>query len=243
MITIGDSRLSTVPAQVANCPPRPTLMLPARCAAANSAGSRTSRICAPDVLQREQAIERDRVHHAGQRLVERRPLAAVQHRVVGEVRRRVRLIGGHQLDERRLAHRLQRVVRAALLADRRERFLAQRLAAQRAGAVGGIDQALVGQRQQLVVQRVEQTAAQIGRRPAERDAQIRTADVADEQRVAGQHGVRNRVAAIEVEDEDRDRFGGVPGRLERGQADAAELDAILSCSGVKAYSALAAAPR
>ena len=47
MITIGRSRLSIVPAHVAYWPPRPMLMLPARCAAANSLGSRVSRICAP----------------------------------------------------------------------------------------------------------------------------------------------------------------------------------------------------
>src|SRR5436190_1403786 len=46
-MTIGCSRLKTVPAQVAYWPPRPMLMLPARCAAANSPGSRVSRTCAP----------------------------------------------------------------------------------------------------------------------------------------------------------------------------------------------------
>ena len=66
-----------------------------------------------DRLQRQHLIERHRVQLARQRLVERRPLLAVQHGVVGEVRRRVGLIGGDQLDERLLAHRLQRVVRRA----------------------------------------------------------------------------------------------------------------------------------
>ena len=46
-ITIGCSRLRSVPAHVAYCPPSPMLMLPARCAAANSAGSRVSSTCAP----------------------------------------------------------------------------------------------------------------------------------------------------------------------------------------------------
>ena len=41
------------------------------------------------------------------------------------------------------------------------------------------------------MQGVVQHPAEIGRRPAERDAQIGTADVADEQRVAGQHAVRH----------------------------------------------------
>ena len=45
--------------------------------------------------------------------VQRRTLLGVQHGVVDEVRRRVGLIGGDQLDERLAAHRLQRVVRLA----------------------------------------------------------------------------------------------------------------------------------
>ena len=88
---------------------------------------------------------------------------AVQHRVVGEVRRRVRLIGRDQVDERRLRHRLQRVVRPALLADGRGRLLAERLAAQRSRAVRGVDEARVGQGQQLRPQRVVQLRAEIGR--------------------------------------------------------------------------------
>ena len=92
------------------------------------------------LLQREHAVERQRVH-ARQRFVERGPLFAVQHGVVIEVGRRVRLIGRHHLDERFLAHRLQRVVRAALLAQRRYRFLAERFSAERARAVRRIHQA------------------------------------------------------------------------------------------------------
>ena len=118
------------------------------------AGSRVSRICAAGPLQRQHQLQRHRVQLARQRLVQRRPLLAVQHRVVGEVGGRVGLIRRHQIDERRLGHRLQRVVRAALLADRRHRLLADRLAAERPGAVGRIDQARVRQRQQLRAQRI-----------------------------------------------------------------------------------------
>ena len=177
-------------------------------------------------LQRQHVIEPHRLHLPRQRFVERRALLAVQHRVVVEVGRRVGLIGGDQLDECRLAHRLQRVVRTPLLADGRERLLAQRLAAERTGAVRGVDQAGVGQRHELGPQRVVEHPAKVVGGPAERHPQIRPADVADEQRVAGEDRVRLGGAALEVVDEDGNRFGGVARRLERGQADLAELDDI-----------------
>ena len=53
-----------------------------------------------------------------QGLLERWALARVEDRVVDEVRWRVRLIGSHEVDEGALAHRPERVVRAALLAER-----------------------------------------------------------------------------------------------------------------------------
>ena len=109
---------------------------------------------------------------------------------------------------------------------RRERLLAQRLAAQRAGAVRRVDEAPIGQRQQLRAQRVVEQAAEIGRRPPERHAQIRTPDIADEQRVAGQHGMRLRLAPIQIVDDDGDRFGGVTGCLEGRQLHAAEFDDV-----------------
>ena len=104
--------------------------------------------------------------------------------------------------------------------------LRNRLAAQRAGAVRGIDQRGVRQREELAAQRVVEQIAQLRRRPAERGAQIRTADVADEQRVAGEHRVRNVGAHVEVVDEDRHRLGRMPGRVQRHQPDAAHLDRV-----------------
>jgi hypothetical protein len=159
-------------------------------------------------------------------LIERRPLAAVEHRVIREVRGRVRLVGGHQVDEGRLAHRLKRVVGDPLFADRRHCFPADGLAAQRARAVRRIDEARVRQRQQLLAQRRVEERAKVGRGPAERRAQVRTADVADEQRVARQHGVRRGAVLREVVDEQRDRLRGVPGRFERREPYAAELHAV-----------------
>ena len=99
-------------------------------------------------LQRQNLLERQRAD-AFQRLVQRRPFLAVQHRVVGEVRRRIGLIGGHEIDERLPRHWLQRVIRAALLANRGYRLLAQRLVAQRAGTVSRVDGGAVRKRQQL----------------------------------------------------------------------------------------------
>jgi hypothetical protein len=71
------------------------------------------------------------------------------------------LIGRHEIDERRFGHRLQRIVRSSLLADRRDRFLTDRFAAQRSRAVRRIHEARVGQRQQLLLQRVVQQSTEI----------------------------------------------------------------------------------
>ena len=151
-------------------------------------------------LQRQDVIERQRADSL-QRLVQRRPLLAVQNRVVGEVRRGVGLIRRDQFDERRLAHRLQRVVRPSLFADRRHRFLAQGLAAQRPGAVSGVHGDAIGKRHQLVAERVVQHATEVAGRPAERHAQVGTTDVTNEQRVAGQNGLRLGDAGIAIVDD------------------------------------------
>src|SRR5487761_424295 len=75
-------------------------------------------------LQFKQTVESERVHLARQRLVQCRPLLAVQHCVIGEVGRSFRLVGGHHLNECFFAHGLQRVVRAALLPQGGYRLLA-----------------------------------------------------------------------------------------------------------------------
>jgi hypothetical protein len=54
----------------------------------------------------------------------------------------------------------------------------------------------------------------------------RPADIADKQRVAGEDGVRVRLAAIAIEDQDGDRLRCVSRGLERLQPYGAELDAI-----------------
>ena len=90
----------------------------------------------------------------------------------------------------------------------------------------GYTTALIGQGQQLVAQRVVQQAAEIAGRPPERHAQIRPADVADKQRVAGQHGLRLGLAAIEVVDDEGNRLGRVPRRLERLQPHSPQVDDV-----------------
>ena len=122
-------------------------------------------------------------------LFQRGALARIEDGVVGEVRRRVRLIGGDQPYEFLFGHRLQGVVHAALLAESRDGIGGKLLAAERTRAVSGVNQGLIGKGQQFVVQRVVEVGSQIGSRPAEGRAQVGAADIADEQRVAGEHGV------------------------------------------------------
>ena len=50
-------------------------------------------------------------------------------------------------------------------------------------------------------------------------------------------------ADIEIEDDDRNRLGGVAGRFDRPQPDAAQVDVSPSRIAMNAYSAFAAAPR
>ena len=83
----------------------------------------------------------------------------------------------------------------------------------------GIDDGLIGQGQQLAVKRVVQHAPQVVGRPPERHPEVGPPDVADEQRIAGQDGLRLGRTAIEVVDDQRDRFGRVPGGLARLQPD------------------------
>ncbi len=80
-------------------------------------------------LLSEKLVDRERSELARQSLIERWTLAAVEHGVVREVRRRVRLVCGDEFEERLPCHRLQRVVRSPLFADSRDRFLADRFAA------------------------------------------------------------------------------------------------------------------
>ncbi len=175
-------------------------------------------------LHGEYLVKPERLHFARQSLIKRRPLAAIQHGIVCEVRWRLRLVGGDEIDECALRHRPQRVIHAPLVANRRHGFLRDRLAAQRAGTVRRIYQRGVRQGQQLPVERVEQHAAEIDSRPAKPCAKIRTSDVANKQRVAGQDGRRRRRARGRIVNDEGDRFCGVPRSLEHVETHVPEID-------------------
>ena len=200
-------------------------MLPARCAEPNSAGSRSIQDLRSAPLQGENSIEGHRVD-AGQGLLERRPLLAIQDRVIVEVGGSFGLVGSNYLNERFLAHGLQRVVRAALFAHGGDRLLAQRFAAERAGTVSRVDQSFIRLRQQLGVQRIEEHAAELRGRPARRRAQIGPAYVADEQRVAGEHRMRLGAFGVQVVYQNGDRLRRVARRLQSLQAHAPEFESV-----------------
>ena len=122
-------------------------------------------------------------------LVERGALAGIEDRIVSEVGRSIRLVRRDKTNEFLLRHRLQGVIQAPLISERRDGVGGKLLAAERAGAMGGIDQRLVGKRQQFVVQRVIQVGAEIVGCPPERSAQVGTADIADKQRVSRENGM------------------------------------------------------
>ena len=159
-------------------------------------------------------------------LVQRGALASIEDRVVGEIRRSVGLVGRDQANEFLLRHGLQGVIQTPLISERRDRIGGKLLSAERAGAMGRIDQRLVGKRQEFVVERVVEVGAEVVGGPPERSAQVGAADVADEQRVAGEDGVRFRGVLLEIEDQDRDRLDGVAGGFEDLQAQSRELERI-----------------
>jgi len=133
-------------------------------------------------------FDRQRLQFACERLIEGRPLSAVQHGVIGEVRRRVGLIRGHELDEAFLRHRLESVIETPLIADCGHGLFRDGLAAQRPCAMCGIDLCRVRQLQQLFMDGVVQHRTELGCGPAKRRTEIGSSHVADEQGVAGEDG-------------------------------------------------------
>ena len=183
-------------------------------------------------LQLEAVLERQRPQLQGQRLGERLPLAAVEHRVVREIRRRIGLIGCHQLDEGFLGEWLKRVVRPALFADRRDRLLRERLPAQRAGAVRRVD-------------RGSSPAARAACRAASHRA-VRQGRWRTIRAPPGRSGLptspTNNVSPVSTAcgtvsltarsyHEHRDRFRRVPGCFEGSQPYTSEIDAVAVSEG------------
>ena len=164
-------------------------------------------------------------------LVQRGALAGVEDGVVGEVGRSVGLVGRDQANEFLFRHGLQRVIQSPLISERRDRVGGKLLAAERAGAVRRINQRLVGKRQQLVVQRVVKMRAEIVGGPAQRGAQVGAADVADEQRVAGEDGVRFGRVLLQIEHQDRDGLDGVARGFQHLQAQAREVERVAVLHG------------
>jgi hypothetical protein len=113
----------------------------------------------------------------------RRSLAVDLH-VHREVGRHLGQVRGHHLDERVPAHRLQRVVGAALGADGGPGVGGDVLPAEGARPVGRVDEHVVGELQQLAVERVVERPRHRLRRDAAAAREVGTADVADEQRVS-----------------------------------------------------------
>jgi hypothetical protein len=145
--------------------------------------------------------------------------AAVQRDDGAEVRRLRSQPGQRPLDELVLVGDRQDRVVAALEADRRgDLHVHPRAAAHRAAEVSGPHLHVLAQRQQRPVQRPEDPARAVGLL----DRQVGPRDVADEQRVAGQHRPR-LVAAPPIDERERGVLGPVPGRVERPHEERAEL--------------------
>ena len=95
----------------------------------------------------------------------------------------------------------------------------------------GVDEGFVGQREEFVVQRVVEVAAEFVGAEAERGAEVGAADVADEHGVAGEDSVRISCALGEIEDEDRDRLDGVAGGFVDLEAHAGEFECVAVVHG------------
>ena len=86
-----------------------------------------------------------------------------------------------------------------------------------------IHQALIRQRQQLGVQRIEEHAAQFASGPAQCRAQIGAPDVANEQSVASKYAMRLRIAGLQIVNENGDRLRSMPRRFQYLQPHAPEF--------------------
>lgn len=185
-------------------------------------------------MKREHFVEWKRGEFALESLVKSRAFLTVEDGIVDEVRRGFGLIGGDEVDEGLLGHGLESVVRAALFANGGDGFLADGLAAEGAGTMGGIDEAGIGEREQFGLEGVVEEGAEVGGGPAESNAKIRAANIADEKRITGEHGVGFRGGTIEIENEERDGLGGMAGSFEGLETNATEFDGGAVAEGSEA---------
>src|ERR1700730_18312008 len=103
-----------------------------------------------------------------QTLVQRDALASIEDGIVGEISRSVGLVGRDETNERLLRHGLQGVIQTPLISQGRDRIGGKLLPAEGAGAMGRIDEQLIGKRQQPVVQRVVETGTEVVGCPPDR---------------------------------------------------------------------------
>ena len=148
---------------------------------------------------------------------QQRPAVEIDDRL--EVRRLRSELGDRLLDEAVLVVLAEDRVVLALVADRGgDLHVHARAAAHRAAEVPGPDLAGVGQREDLLVEAVEDPARAL----ALVDGEIRPGDIADEQRVAAEDGPR-LLAARAVHERERRVLRAVTGRVQRPHDDVAEL--------------------
>ena len=126
----------------------------------------------------------------------------------------------------------ERVVRAALLADRRLRLGREVLAARRSGTVCG--EARGWRPASAAASRAETgtaSRAERVRRDTRRAQEIGAAHVADEHGVAGEHAVGHGVVRSLAHD-DADRLGRVPGRRQHLERDVPEPQLLAVAKGL-----------
>ena len=117
----------------------------------------------------------------------------VQGHIGRKIPRHRRLTVGDQSNERIFAHRLHRRVRAALLADGGGQLGGEVLAAGRSCAVGRHHGHLIGQGQQRLVDCAVHRPSQVGAGAVAEVCKVGATDIADEQRIPGQHSGRRGI--------------------------------------------------
>jgi len=158
--------------------------------------------------------------HEFDALGEQRALVELDDRL--EVRRLGTELGQRLLDELVLiGDRQGRVVRALVADCRGDLHVHPRAAAHRAAQMPGPDLDLAGQREQMLLEGAEDAARALGFL----DGQVGPRDVADEQRVAGQHGP-GLLAPTGVDEGERGVLGPVAGRVQDPHRQRAELELV-----------------
>ena len=139
---------------------------------------------------------------------------AVALRVVDEIPGRWRLTFRHYIHKLFNIRELQCIICFSLLANRRHRFCREVFATCRTCAMRGVHTSCIWQREQFVVQRIEQHSSQLVGSFANRYQQVGPANIADKHRVACEHPIWHFVVRV-LEHHDGNRLG----RMARSMAD------------------------